>query len=116
MKDVLNSSASTLSDLLIWLAYMAIPFIIIRFITKQQEVRFARLYYFFAAFILACGVTHFLDALAYWFPLYRLSVLVRAITAIISWVTVFYLVRQLPYADRALKARKSLEVELEAYK
>jgi len=116
MKDVLNSSVSTLSNLLIWLAYMAIPLIIMRFITKQHEVRFARLYYFFAAFILACGVTHFLDALASWIPLYSLSTLVRAITAIISWVTVFYLVRQLPYADRALKARKSLEVELEAYK
>jgi len=116
MKDVLNSSVSTLSNLLIWLAYLAIPLIIIRFVTRQREVRFARLYYFFAAFILACGATHFLDALASWPPLYRLSALARAITAIISWVTVFYLVRQLPYADRALKARKSLEVELETYK
>ena len=116
MKDVLNSSVSILSNLLIWLACMAIPLIIIRFIAKQQEVRFARLYYFFAAFILACGLVHFLDVLTFWFPLYRLSALARAITAIISWITVFYLFRQLPYASRALKARRSLEVEIEAYK
>jgi PAS domain S-box-containing protein len=105
-----------LSDLLIWAAYFAIPFIIIRFIAKQREVRFARLYYFFVTFILACGATHFLDALTFWIPLYRLSALARAITAIISWITVFYLVRQLPYATRALKARESLEVEIAAYK
>ncbi|MBN8854127.1 MAG: hypothetical protein BGO55_07020 [Sphingobacteriales bacterium 50-39] len=105
-----------LSDLLIWLAYFAIPFIIIRFIARQQEVRFARLYYFFAAFILACGATHLLDAVTFWIPLYRLSALMRAITAIISWMAVFYLIRQLPYAARALKARVSLEVDIAAYK
>jgi len=116
MKDVLNSSVFILSDLLIWLAYTAIPLIIIRFITRQQEVRFARLYYFFAAFILACGVAHLLDALTYWFPLFHLSAFVRAITAVISWIVVFYLIRQLPYATRALKARESLEVEIAAYK
>lgn len=105
-----------LSDLFIWAAYFAIPFIIIRFIAKRREVRFARLYYFFATFILACGATHFLDALTFWIPLYRLSALARAITAIISWITLFYLVRQLPYATRALKARESLEIEIAAYK
>jgi len=116
MKDVLNSSVSIVGDLLIWVALMAIPFIIIRFIARRREVRFARLYYFFATFILACGATYFLDALTYWIPVYRLSALARAITAIISWITVFYLVRQLPYATRALKARDSLEVEITAYK
>ncbi|HVU57138.1 MAG TPA: PAS domain S-box protein [Puia sp.] len=116
MKDVLNSSAFILSDLLIWLAFMAIPFIIIRFIKRQPEIRFARLYYLFASFILACGVTYLLDALTYWFPIQPLSALLRAITAIISWIAVFYLIRQLPYADRALKARESLEFEVKAFK
>lgn len=116
MKDVLNSSVSILSDLLIWLACTAIPLIIIRFVARRQDVRFVRLYYFFAAFVLACGVTHFLDVLTFWFPLHRISAFARAITSIISWITALYLFRQLPYADRALKARKSLEIEIEAYK
>ncbi|HEY4209486.1 MAG TPA: PAS domain S-box protein, partial [Puia sp.] len=115
MKDVLNF-VSVLSDLLIWLAYMAIPFIIIRFIAKQQDVRFARLYYFFAAFILASGLIYLTDALAYWRPLQQVFAPAKAITAIFSWITVIYFLQQLPYASRALKARDSLEVDLNAFK
>jgi len=125
MKDVLNFFVKLLdtggwlyilSDLLIWSACFAIPFIIIRFIARHQEVRFARLYYFFAVFILACGATHLLDAFTYWISLNRFTTLVRAITAAICCITVFYLLRQLPYASRALKARESLDIDLEAYK
>src|SRR4051812_35797724 len=61
------------SDLLIWSAYFSIPIAIIRYITKKQGVAFVRLYFLFAAFILACGATHFLDAIMFWIPVYRLS-------------------------------------------
>jgi len=100
-----------ISDLLIWAAYFAIPVIIIRFITYKKHQRFLRLYFLFAAFILACGATHFLDAVTFWIPVYRLNALVRAITAIISWLTVFALVRTLPYAF-SLKEPKELENEI----
>ncbi len=57
-----------ISDLLVWSAYFAIPFIIIRFISRKHDARFIRLYFLFAGFILACGATHFLDAATFWFP------------------------------------------------
>jgi len=95
-----------ISDLLIWSAYFTIPVVIIRFISKKQDIRFTRLYFMFAAFILACGATHFLDALAFWIPVYRLNALARFITGVVSWATVFYLVKYLPFVF-SLKSQKN---------
>jgi len=103
------------SDLLIWSAYFAIPLIIIRFVTRKKDQRFTKLYFLFAAFILACGATHFMDAVMFWFPAYRLSALLRAITGVISWITVFYLVKLLPYAF-SLKSAWQLSNEIENYR
>ena len=100
------------SDLLIWSSYFAIPVVILKYISRKQNARFIRLYFLFAAFILACGATHFLDAVAFWVPLYRLSALVRLITGIISWITVFYIVKYLPLAV-SLRPVKELEQEIE---
>lgn len=100
------------SDLLIWSAYFAIPLIIIKYISRRKDVYFNKIYFLFAAFILACGSTHFLDAVTFWFPLYRLNALVRLITGIVSWVTVFYLIKMLPSAF-SLKSARQLEKEVE---
>jgi PAS domain S-box-containing protein len=104
-----------ISDLLIWSAYFAIPLIIVRYISKKQNARFVKLYFLFAGFILACGATHFLDAITFWFPIYRFNALVRFITGVISWITVFYLVRLLPLAF-SLKTTEQLEAEVEQRK
>lgn len=42
------------------------------------------LYWGFAAFIFCCGISHVLDDVTLWFPLYRLQALVLAITALVS--------------------------------
>ncbi|MBO9567011.1 MAG: PAS domain S-box protein [Niastella sp.] len=104
-----------ISDLLVWSAYFAIPFIIIRFITKKHDARFIRLYFLFAAFILACGATHFFDAVTFWFPAYRVNALIRAITGVLSWITVFYLIKVLPVAF-SLRSSHELEEEVEQRK
>jgi len=104
-----------ISDLLVWSAYFTIPIVIIRYISKKQGIQFIRLYFLFAAFILACGATHFFDAVAFWFPLYRLNALVRLITGALSWITVFYLVKFLPVLF-SLKTQKELEFEIDQRK
>ena len=86
------------SDLMIWAAYFTIPLVILRYISRKLDTRFTRLYFLFAAFILACGATHFLDAIAFWIPLYRVNALAKFITGIISWITVYYLFKNLPLA------------------
>ncbi|MCW3089705.1 MAG: hypothetical protein JWP81_774 [Ferruginibacter sp.] len=104
-----------ISDLMIWTAYFTIPLIIIKFISRKQSAQFIKLYFLFAAFILACGSTHFLDALAFWLPVYRLNALVRFITGILSWITVYYLVKLLPVAF-SLKSSAELQVEIDQRK
>lgn len=101
-----------ISDLLIWSAYFSIPLVIIKYLSRRSDVRFVKLYFLFAAFILACGATHFLDALAFWIPVYRLNALTRLVTGILSWLTVFYLVKLLPDAF-SLRSQKELEQEIE---
>jgi signal transduction histidine kinase len=101
-----------ISDLLVWSAYFTIPLIIIKYISKRHDARFVRLYFLFAAFILACGSTHFFDAITFWIPVYRMNALVRLITGILSWITVFYLIKFLPQAF-ALKSQTEMENEIE---
>ena len=100
-----------ISDLLIWSAYFALPVFIVRYVSRKKNILFTRLYFLFAAFILACGATHFLDAVAFWIPAYRLSALVRFITGVISWVTVFYVIKHLPVIF-SLRSQAALEAEI----
>lgn len=86
------------SDVAIWLAYFIIPVIIIWFIQRRPNVPFLPVFWLFGAFIIMCGTTHIIDALIFWWPGYRVSALVRFITAIVSFVTVFALIRDLPKA------------------
>jgi PAS domain S-box-containing protein len=104
-----------ISDILVWSAYFAIPLIIIRYISKKHDARFIRIYFLFAGFILACGATHFFDAITFWWPVYRVNALVRAITGILSWTTVFYLIKVLPVAF-TLRSSAELEAEVEQRK
>jgi PAS domain S-box-containing protein len=99
-----------ISDLLVWSAYFTIPLIIIKYIANKKA-RFKKVYVLFAIFILACGATHFLDAMMFWIPAYRLSALVRFITGIASWLTIYYLFRVLPEAF-SLKSAEQLEEEV----
>ncbi|WP_281542589.1 hypothetical protein [Maribacter aestuarii] len=84
------------SDIAIWLAYFIIPVVIIYFVQKRPKVPFLPVFWLFAAFIIFCGSTHILDAIIFWWPAYRLSALLKFLTAIISFATVFALIRDLP--------------------
>ncbi|HVK48007.1 MAG TPA: ATP-binding protein [Pseudobacter sp.] len=104
-----------ISDLLVWSAYFAIPLIIMRYISKRHDARFYRLYFLFAAFILACGLTHLFDAITFWYPVYRMNALIRFATGVLSWLTVMYLIKLLPIAF-SLRSSKQLEAEVEQRK
>lgn len=104
-----------ISDLLIFSAYFAMPVIIVRYMATRAHTRFHRIYFLFAAFILACGFTHFIDALTFWYPVYRFNALIRFITGVISWFTVYSLFRVLPFAF-SLKTADELQAEIEQRK
>lgn len=86
------------SDIAIWLAYFAIPVILIWFIQRRTDVPFLPVFWLFGAFIVLCGTTHILDAIIFWWPAYRISALARFFTAIVSLLTVYALLRDLPKA------------------
>jgi two-component sensor histidine kinase len=86
------------ADLLIFGAYAAIPVALVHFIRRRKDVPFLPIFWLFAAFILACGFGHLIDASVFWQPRYRLLTGVKLITAAVSWATVAGLVRVLPRA------------------
>jgi chemotaxis family two-component system sensor kinase Cph1 len=97
------------SDLFIWAAYFAIPLIIAIFIHKRkQELPFLKVFWLFILFILACGATHLIDAIMFWYPAYRLNGFLLMGTAFISWATVYSLIKILP---TALSLRSPAQLE-----
>lgn len=97
------------SNLAIWAAYFAIPLILFIFITKRKtDIPFIKIFWLFIAFILACGTTHLIDATLFYYPAYRLSALVLFICAIVSWATIFGLIKILP---DALKLKTPTQLE-----
>ena len=97
-----------ISDLAVWSAYFAIPFILLIFVRKRRDFPFPRIFWLFGAFILACGTVHLLEATIFWWPVYRLSAIAKFVTAIVSWATVFALISAIP---NALSLRTSAELE-----
>lgn len=104
-----------LSDIGIWLAYFIIPVIIIWFIQYRPKIEFLPVFWLFGAFIICCGTTHLMDAVMFWWPAYRLSALLRLITALVSFITVFVLIRDLPKLMN-LKLPKSAEEQIQLLK
>lgn len=85
-----------LSDVAIFGAYAAIPAVLVFFIHRRKDIPFLPVFWLFAGFILFCGTGHFIEATIFWYPWYRLSGLVKLATALISWATVFALIRVIP--------------------
>jgi len=101
-----------ISDLMIWFAYFMIPLVIIRFALKRKNIQFYKAYVLFAAFILLCGTTHFLDAVMFWIPVYRVNAAVRFLTGVVSLITVYHIIKILPEAFK-LKTSAELQAEIE---
>lgn len=73
-----------ISDLVIGLAYFSIPVALAVYLMRRKDMHFTWMIWLFAAFILACGTTHFLSILVLWVPAYGLEGVVKAITALVS--------------------------------
>ncbi len=87
-----------ISDATIALAYYSIPFLLIYFISKRQDVPFNGVFILFGAFIIACGTGHLIDIWTLWHPDYWVAGSLKALTAIISIYTAFALFYLMPQA------------------
>lgn len=108
-----------ISDLLIAIAYFSIPLGILYVARRRPDAAFQPIYYLFAAFILACGVTHVMGILTLWIPLYYAQGVAKVITALVSVTTAIYLVPKLrhimalPDLDKLTQINSTLAQEVE---
>jgi PAS domain S-box-containing protein len=97
------------SDFLIFAAYFAIPVAIWIFISKRPNVELRGLARLFAAFILWCGLTHIINLVTLWWPIYEFQGWVKAITAAISVTTAVLIFPLIPKA-LAIPSPKELQL------
>jgi PAS domain S-box-containing protein len=102
-----------LSDLGVWSAYVAIPCVLGYFVLRRKDIPFRTMFLLFGAFILACGTTHLMEAIIFWWPVYRLAGVIKLFTALVSWGTVMALVPVTPKA-LAMRSPETLEREIVA--
>lgn len=103
------------SDLLIWGAYMAIPVALVVLVIRRRDMAFSRVFWLFGAFILSCGTVHLIEAIIFWHPIYRVSALMKLVTAAVSWATVAALLPRLPQMMKApnlSQMNRELEAEV----
>src|SRR6476661_3293854 len=98
------------SDLAIWGAYFSIPAMLFLLTRRRRELPFRRVFVLFGAFILLCGVTHLIDAVMFWWPVYPAAGLVKLATAFASWGTVLALV---PVVRETLTLRTPAHLDAE---
>ena len=84
---------NVISDSLIALTYFLIPIALIRILRKRDAFRFNAVVACFAGFIILCGVTHVMEVVTLWHPVYWVSGSLKACTAAISILTLVLLIR-----------------------
>ena len=86
------------SDALIALAYLSIPFTLVYLARKRRDIPFNGIFFSFGMFIVACGTTHVMEIWTLWTPAYWISGTVKAVTAVASIATALFLIRLVPGA------------------
>jgi PAS domain S-box-containing protein len=87
-----------ISDGLIALSYFCIPIALIYLVRKRGDLPFNWIFWMFGAFIVSCGVTHFMDIWTIWHASYLLSGVIKAATAGISVLTAIMMIPLIPKA------------------
>lgn len=97
-----------LSDSLIGFAYVSISVTLIYFVYKMyHDLPFRWIFVAFGGFIIACGMTHFLEVLTLWYALYWLSGTVKLITAAVSLSTAVLLPPLIPKVQALIESAKA---------
>jgi len=86
------------SDVVTGLSYYSIPIALVYFVRKRRDVAFSWVFWLFAAFILACGTTHFFNIWTLWQADYAAQGLIKGATAVVSMLTAVALWMLMPRA------------------
>jgi len=89
---------SVISDVLTALAYFSITIAVIVFVSKRHDLPYPSFFLLAGSVIfLACGTSHLISAIVIWEPIYGISSIVKAITAITSVATGIVIWLVLPF-------------------
>lgn len=102
-----------ISNGLIALAYFAIPVALFVLAYRYRIKRLSGVFLIYALFIFGCGVTHLMDVLNIWFPLYWLDGWIRALTAVVSIVAAVVTVRCMGQSVYFMSRAATLERKIE---
>jgi len=86
------------SDLLIGLSYVAISVTLAYIVKRIRDIPFNWMFLAFGLFIIACGMTHFMEVWTLWTPTYWLAGDLKALTAFASVATALLLPPLVPRA------------------
>ena len=87
-----------ISDGMIALSYSLISVTLFYFVRKRRDLPFQSIFFLFGIFIFSCGATHLMDVWTLWHGTYRLSGVIKAVTAAASLATAGLLVPLVPRA------------------
>lgn len=90
-----------LGDLLIAGSYFVITYLLWRF-SRIKHIPYSSFFGYFAAFIFWCGLTHIMDIVIVWSPVYFIETAVIVITAFFSVMTAYTLFSELDIIERIL--------------
>lgn len=96
------------SDVLIFLAYFAIPLALLRVLKQRKDIKHRGLVLLFASFILLCGLTHAVSIVTLWWPVYPAQGLLKLATGLVSATTAVVLFKLVPVLV-AIPGRRDLE-------
>jgi len=107
-----------ISNLVTALSYFSIPIALGFFAYKRADINFKWMLLLFSIFIFACGITHVLSVVTIWIPVYGLTGIADAFTAIVSVITAILLwplipkTLRIPSPSSLLLANKKLADEI----
>jgi diguanylate cyclase (GGDEF)-like protein len=93
------------------LAYILIPFVLVRLVIIRNDLSFNSIFLLFACFILFCGLTHIIDVLNIWYGYYYIQGVAKIATGLISIATAVVLWRLVPVVV-ALPSRQDMSVKM----
>jgi len=107
---------SVISDVLTALAYFSITIAVIVFVKKRQDLPYPAFFILVGSIIfLACGTSHLISAIVVWKPIYGISAISKAITAVTSVLSGILIWKVLPfflgYPSPAMLKRKNAELK-----
>lgn len=89
-------SLHVVSDIVIAVSYLTIPFFIFRVLKHRGDIQFRAVPILFACFITACAITHVFGLATMWFAVYGIQGVFKLICALISALTAVMIWRLYP--------------------